>query len=187
MIQINPTDLLIAPPNMPDPRFQEAVLMVLSDNESGTLALCLNKPTKMTLGDIPEVQDPNDPYGLHCPINWGGPMARESVWLLHDDQWSSENTMEVGEGYRVSSDLEMLEAIKQGECPEYFRMFTGFASWAPGQLRAELEGQGRWDKNHAWLVTQAPDIEWLMECPEEDLWTQVTALCAQQTVESWLN
>lgn len=184
---IQPTDLLIAPPNMPDPRFKEAVLLILSDNESGTLALCLNKPTDMTTQDIHEIHDPLDMGSIVYPINWGGPMSRESIWMLHSDDWASENTMEVGPGYRVSSDREMLESIKQGDNPEYFRVFSGFASWAPGQLQAELEGLGRWNKNHAWLVTQAPDIEWIIDCPEEDLWTQATALCAQQTVESWLN
>lgn len=161
--------------------------MILSDNDSGTLALCLNKPTSMTTEDIPEIHSAQDPFGIIHPIYWGGPVARESIWMLHSEDWASENTMEVGEGIRVSSDREMLEAIKQGDTPEQFRVFSGFASWAPGQLRAELEGLGPWDKNHSWLVTPTPDLEWLLECPEEDLWTQVTALCAQQTVETWLN
>jgi len=187
MIEIKPTDLLIAPPNMPDPRFRETVLMILSDNESGTIALCLNKPTELETSDLKELQDPLNPTIMTHPIYWGGPVAKESIWMLHDDQWCSDNTMVVGPGVRVSSDFEMLEAITQGDCPDSFRVFSGFASWAPGQLVAELEGQGPWKKNQAWLVTPTKELEWLLECPVDELWTMATAMCAQSAVASWLN
>jgi putative transcriptional regulator len=187
MIQIQPTDLLIAPPNMPDPRFKETVLMILSDNESGTVALCLNRPLDLETSDLIELEDPDDVAPMSHPIYWGGPVGKESIWMLHDTGWCSENTMEVGAGVRVSSDREMLDALKQGDCPGSFRLLSGFASWAPGQLQAELEGHGPWDKNHAWLIAPTNDIEWLLECPVEELWEYATALCAQTAVDSWLN
>ena len=48
------TDLLIAPPTIPDPRFRKAVLMLTHDHNGGSFALCLNKPTEHTLQDILE-------------------------------------------------------------------------------------------------------------------------------------
>jgi putative transcriptional regulator len=186
MIKIKPTDLLIAPPNMPDSRFKETVLMILSDNESGTIALCLNKPMDLETGDLDEIADPNNISAMSHPIYWGGPVGRESIWMLHDDAWCSDNTMEVGPGVRVSSDREMLEALSEGDCPQTFRVMAGFASWAPGQLAAELEGEGPWDKNHAWLVAPTYDLETLLECPVEELWAYATELCAQNAVDSWL-
>lgn len=187
MIKIKPTDLLIAPPNMPDARFKETVLMVLSDNSSGTIALCLNSPIELETGDLAELRDPNDTMAMSHPIYWGGPVGRESIWMLHDQDWCSGNTMEVGDGIRVSSDREMLEALKMGDCPNTFRVFAGFASWAPGQLQAELEGHHNRNKNHAWLVAPTHDLEWLLECPVDELWEYATALCAQTAVDSWLN
>jgi putative transcriptional regulator len=186
MIKIKPSDLLIAPPSMPDPRFSETVLMVISHNESGTVALCLNGPTDIETQDIQELRDPNDTVVMSHPIYWGGPVARESIWMLHNSDWQSTNTLEIEDGLAVSSDLEMLEALKAGDTPGTFRVFSGFASWAPGQLEAELEGEGQWSKKHAWLVAPCEDLEVLLECPLEDVWQYATELSANSAVSSWL-
>jgi putative transcriptional regulator len=187
MIQIQPTDLIIAPPSMPDPRFKQTVLMILSDNESGTVALCLNRPLDLETSDLIELNDSDDIMTMSHPIYWGGPMGQESIWMLHDDEWCSDNTMEVGPGIRVSSDREMLDALKEGDCPSSFRLVSGFASWAPGQLQAELDGRGNRNRSHAWLVAPTTDLEWLLELPVEEIWEHATALCAQTAVDSWLN
>jgi putative transcriptional regulator len=184
---IKPTDLLISPPNMPDPRFSETVLMVISHNDTGTVALCLNSPTDIETEDIAELRDPKNFTAMSYPIYWGGPVAKESIWMLHNSDWSSANTMEIADGVAVSSDVEMLKSLKNGDCPGTFRVMAGFASWAPGQLAAELEGSGSWKKNHAWLVAPCTDLETMLECPLEDVWTYATGLCAQNAVDSWLN
>ena len=161
--------------------------MVISHNETGTVALCLNGDETLETQDIAELNDPQDYMAMSHPIHWGGPVAKESIWMLHDDFWTSTNTMEIGNGVCVSSDIEMLEALKEGDTPRLFRVVNGFCSWAPGQLEAELEGTGPWDKRHAWLVAPCPDLETLLDCPIEDVWTQATALSAQSAVASWLN
>lgn len=186
-MQLRPTDLLIAPPNMLDVRFRESVLMLLSTNaSSGSVALCLNKPIDLNTADLPEIDDPQEGLAMYHPINWGGPVSSNSIWMLHDDNWVSENTLQVGEGVRVSSDREMLYAIRQGDCPQEFRLFAGFASWVPDQLESELEGRGPWDKNHSWLTVPNPGLDWLFNLPLEELWEQTTELCAQQAVANWL-
>jgi putative transcriptional regulator len=183
---LNPTDLLIAPPNIPDSRFKEAVIMLLSDNSSGSLGLVLNQPLNATTYDLHYDSQLGDQPKLALPLYWGGPVSPESVWMIHESGWTSENTMEVGRDVAVSSDQAMLDAIQIGEHPRSFRLFAGFASWAPGQLKAELLGRQPWSKKHSWLTTTCPDIDWLFECPVEELWNRATALCAQQAVNAWL-
>jgi putative transcriptional regulator len=186
-LAIKPTDLLIAPPNIQDPRFQETVLMVISHNDTGTVALCLNGAADISTEDLAELGQLDNTMAMDHPIHWGGPVARESIWMLHTTEWTSSNTLEISDDVAVSSDLEMLEAVRQGETPYCFRIVNGFASWAPGQLEAELEGYGPHDKRHAWLVAPSGDLETLLDCPIEDLWTLATSLCAQSAVDSWLN
>jgi putative transcriptional regulator len=172
---------------MPDPRFSETVLMVISHNDTGTVALCLNGSSELGTEDLAELGQLDNTLAMNHAVHWGGPVARESIWMLHSSEWTSSNTLEISDKVAVSSDLEMLEAIRQGETPFTFRVVNGFASWAPGQLAAELEGHGPWDKRHAWLVAPSDDLETLLECPIEDLWTLATGLCAQSAVDSWLN
>lgn len=186
-MNIKPTDLLIAPPNMPDSRFRDTVLMIISHNESGTIALCLNQTTDITTEDMPEIEDPQIVSPLIHPVYWGGPVCPESIWMIHSPEWQSENTMEVTDSVKVSSDKVMLNELQQGLCPQHFRLIHGFASWEPNQLAAELEGRAPWNKKFSWLVTENPGLETLLECPVEELWGLTTSLCAQNAVDSWLN
>jgi putative transcriptional regulator len=179
---LNPTSLLISPPNIPDPRFHNSVLFLLSDNESGSLALCLNKPLDHTLSDLSGQHESK----LNFPIYWGGPMSPDTIWMLHDSGWSLENTLEINDDVSLTSDIEMLEALSEGYCPDQFRLFAGFASWYPGQLEAELKGREPWSSKHSWLVAENPGIEWLLECPEDELWSRAAMLSAQQAVDNWL-
>lgn len=186
MINVNPTDLIISPPNARDPRFRDMVLMVVSHGSSGTVALALNGESELATEDIAELTDIIDP-DISWPIFWGGPRSPESIWMLHDSVWSSENTMEIGRGVSVSSDIEMLAALNRDQGPETFRLFNGYVSWAPGQLAAELEGVRRGVTDPSWLIAPCLDFEEVLACPPEDLWTQATAWAAQTTVNSWLN
>jgi putative transcriptional regulator len=181
--EITPCDLLIAPPNIPDPRFRDSVMMIINHDLSGTVALCLNRPTEITTDDLDELED--IPQISH-PIYWGGPVAPDSVWMLHTDEWASRNTMAVAGGCYLTSDRDMLLRIRQGDCPREFRLFTGFASWAPGQLAAELEGRPPWKQQHSWLIAPPADLEDLLECPVEDLWTWATTVSANSAVDRWL-
>lgn len=62
----------------------------------------------------------------------------------------------------------------------------GYCSWAAGQLEAELNGHGPWQKQNSWLVAHNLGPEWLLEQPVDDLWTGATTLCSHQAVDSWL-
>jgi putative transcriptional regulator len=161
--------------------------MVISHNDTGTVALCLNGDETLETQDIDEECGPWDYMAQSYPIHWGGPVAKDSIWMLHDDLWSSTNTVEIGTGTAISSDIEMLESLKAGDTPKAFRVMNGFCSWAPGQLAAELEGLGHRDQRHAWLVAPCPDLETLLDCDIEDLWEEATALSAQSAVDRWLN
>ncbi len=186
MIKIQATDLLIAPPGMPDPRFRNTVLMVTHDHHSGSFALCVNKPTKFTLDEVLAESNINVINPPPMPIYWGGPVSPNSLWMIHSSDWVTEGTVMITSAWAMTSSEEMFHNICDGDTPKQFRIVMGYCSWAQGQLLAELNGLGPWRKENSWLVAQNMGPEWLLEQAPEEVWASATTLCSHQAVDSWL-
>lgn len=184
MITPAPSNLLIAPPRMPDRRFRGCVLVVTHATASGAFALCVNRPSDYTLKDI--AADTGLDPEIDYPIYWGGPVSPSSVWMLHSSEWAGKGTVLIDQNWAMTSNLDMFAALSLGECPRYFRLMMGHCSWAPGQLEMELTGQGPWRPEHSWLVTNNPGPEWLLDQEDRLLWEKSTTLCSNQAVASWL-
>ncbi len=182
-----PTDLLIAPPGLPDSRFRNTVLMLTHSHTGGSFALCVNQPTEYTLQDLIQDVDLNLEVELNFPIYWGGPVGRNTVWMLHSSEWSIPDvTVEINRDWSMTSNLSMFMHLSDGDYPQHFRIVHGYCSWAPAQLECELTGRGPWRREHAWLVAQNPGPEWLFEQPVDDLWANATTESSHQAVDSWL-
>lgn len=184
MITPTSSDLLIAPPNIPDPRFRKSVLMLTHDHRSGSFALCINKPSKFTLDQVLAELDLD--YNLNFPLYWGGPVNAGTVWMLHSTDWECEHTVAVTTDWAMTSHISMFSHLADGDYPEHFRIFMGYCSWSPGQLANELAGSPPWSHNNSWLVANNLGPEWLFEQPVELLWENATTLSAHQAVDSWI-
>ena len=187
MLEFKPTDLLIAPPTIPDHRFRKTVLMLTHNHDGGSFALCLNKPSRYVCNDIIKDLEIAGDIDLQIPLYWGGPVSPGTVWMLHTSEWQLEDrTVEITEDWSMTSHESMFACLADGDCPRQFRMVFGFCSWAPQQLEAELRGMPPWHPNHSWLIAANPGAEWLFEQPVENLWENATTLCSHQAVDRWL-
>lgn len=184
--QVKSTDLLIAPPGLPDPRFRNCVLMLTHDHSTGSFALCVNKPTKWTLDEVIASSDLDVDCVPPIPVYWGGPVSPNSLWMIHSSEWRTSHSVVLDDHWAMTSDVEMFHHIADCDYPRHFRIVMGYCSWTQGQLRAELEGQAPWNKQHSWLVAQNMGPEWLLEQDSEDLWGTATTLSSHQAVDSWL-
>lgn len=182
MINLTPGSLLIAPPTIPDQRFESAVLLLAHNETEGSLAFCLNKVSEYTVKDLL----PNEDFELNFPLYWGGPVGKSTVWMLHSKEWETENTLDINDEWSMSSTIEMFNELAEGNCPQQFRLFYGYCSWNSGQLESEIQGERPWNHSHSWLIAENPGIEWTMEQPVEDLWTSATGMSAHQAVQNWL-
>lgn len=178
------TDLLIAPPNIPDPRFRHAVLMLTHEHRAGSFALCVNRETGHTLKDL--LDNSGIDTNLNFPIYWGGPVNPTTVWMLHSDEWKIKETVPLPNNWAMTSNAGMFAQMADGVFPKHFRIMFGFCSWGENQLRCELEGLGPWRKEHSWLVANNLGPEWLFETPVDNLWESATTLSSHQAVDSWL-
>lgn len=193
MITIQGTDLLIAPPNIPDARFRQSVLMLTHTNNSGSFALCVNKPSQYTVQDLvtqasTELNvDLEIDCDLNFPLYWGGPVSSSTIWMLHSSDWHLDNiTANIDNDWSMTSNINMFYHLADGDVPREFRIMYGYCSWSPGQLAAELTGNPPWRPEHAWLVARNLGPDWLFNQPVESMWENCTTLSAHQAVDSWL-
>lgn len=185
-VVVNSTDLLIAPPGLPDPRFRNTVLMLTHNHTQGSFALCVNKPTKYTLDTVIEASDMDIDHVPRIPVYWGGPVSSNSLWMIHSAEWGTPHTVALDKQWAMTSDVEMFQHIADCDYPRHFRIVMGYCSWGPSQLRTELEGIPPWNKQHSWLVAQNLGPSWLLDQDPEDIWASATTLSSHQAVDSWL-
>ncbi len=137
--------LLIASPRLPDANFYRSVVLIIHHDEQGAFGVVLNRLTDNTVGEIWEMVA-EQPCDSHQPINLGGPVAGP-LMALHTNEACSEN--EVLPGIHFATHKDHLNRIVR-ESGHSFRIFSGYAGWAAGQLEGELQVGG-------WMTLPAED------------------------------
>lgn len=172
--------LLVAHPSLKGALFSHSVLFIFEHSANGAQGFVLNKSIGYPVSDIFEsnglIIDTND------TVYKGGPINERSLSLFHTGEWLSSNTYPVGD-YCVSSDKFMLEKMASGPAPVYWRMVSGISGWAPGQLEAEIEGQGPFTEK-SWL-TLDPNDSIMFDYDGEEQWNKAIEMCSQQMINSF--
>lgn len=158
--------ILISMPHMKDPYFNRSLVFICEHDEQGAMGLIFNKsfedeavkqifPT-LIVNDtaISEVID---------TMYFGGPVDLERAFLLHSADYKGTQTVKVDETFALTSDAEILEAIKAGEGPRHFRMMLGYAGWGDGQLEREIE-------NGDWLFQETTE-NFIFSGEDQDKWS----------------
>ena len=143
--------ILIAMPDMQDPRFAKSIVYLCAHSEDGAMGLIVNK----TIDDLNwkdlfnKIEIPIGSVNAPRPICFGGPVDMERGFLLHSSDYFSEGaTLKVDETTSMTATLDILQDIAMGRGPDQVMLALGYAGWAAGQLEAELQMNG-------WLLCQA--------------------------------
>lgn len=179
-------DLLISPSNIPDNRFNKSVILLMQHTEEGSFGLCINRPTKYVLSDVLEGSDSRQDIFSNIPLYWGGPVNPQSVWMIHDSDWSIDTSLQISREWSMTSNSEMFTEIALGNLPNRFRFMIGFSAWGSEQLENEIQGTPPWNRDHSWLIAKQPDPQWLLDRDDSMLWSEAIELSANQAVESWI-
>lgn len=140
---------LVASPYLGDRNFLRAVVYVAKHDSEGAYGLILNRPTDISVSqllsqvlgdDIGDVRDHGN------TIFHGGPVEGPVV-IVHE-QAGTESSL-YAPGVYLSSDQDDFAALCQQTLYRY-RVFCGYAGWAPQQLDQELK-QGGW---LVWEITK---------------------------------
>jgi putative transcriptional regulator len=161
--------LLVAMPNMQDPRFARSVILMCAHNEEGAMGLVVNKlidqlsMTELLQQLKIEGQGPGDCTHVH----FGGPVEASRGFVLHSADYVETGTLVVGDAFALTATLDILRAIGRGEGPTRSLLALGYSGWGPGQLDAEIQANG-------WL-TVAPDDAIVFGAEPDDKWTRALA------------
>jgi putative transcriptional regulator len=157
---------LIAMPQLQDPNFVRAVMLIVQHDEDGTFGLVLNRPVDMSAQELCvglEMHWGGDP---ELPLHWGGPVQPQTGWMLFaddpgdrlhvarsdedlpagdsrlEDAGAAREATDLGNGLHFAGSLEVLRQIVEAP-PADLRLFLGYAGWGPGQLEHEM-AEGVW-------------------------------------------
>ena len=138
-------ELLVASPEMRDPRFARTVIYMVSHDAGGAQGFVVNRPLgEILLGTLLEqMQMDGSSASGKVRLHGGGPVESLRIFALHTSDYTSAHSAVVKDGVSVTSDPTILLAVAAGKGPRRLRLVLGYAGWAPGQLEAEMEA-GAW-------------------------------------------
>lgn len=129
--------LLVAKPGLMDPNFRETVLLVTQARDSSTVGVILNRPLQQKLAELVPGMPGAQSYAE--PVYFGGPVMRQVlVALFRSDTAPQAAAFHVLRGLYLSMHPANVEPLLATPSENY-RLYAGFAGWAPGQLESELE------------------------------------------------
>ena len=135
-------DFLIADPGLSDSTFRKTVVLIWEHGHTGTHGVIINRPTKAKLSNVlPMVKAFKS---LQVPAYIGGPVNPALPILLFRYESQPPVGQHVLSDVYITTDFSLLsESADTSLLDHGFRVYSGYAGWAPGQLTYEL-AQGAW-------------------------------------------
>jgi putative transcriptional regulator len=161
--------LLVAAPEMGDPRFAGTVVLVIRHSEEGAMGLVVNRPlAKGPIADLLKgLGEQSEGIRGEVLLYYGGPVEPSQGFILHTDDYVGERTSSLGNGISVTDDVEILRAIANGKGPRQSIVTLGYAGWAPGQLEEEMRAG-------AWFAVAA-DKALIFDANDDAKWERASA------------
>jgi putative transcriptional regulator len=155
--------LLIASPQLKDPNFRRAVVLLLEFGDKGAMGLILSRTTELRLNTFLSSQELQCSHNTQQCIYSGGPVQTDRAFILHTPTKAGPETEEIVHGVCMSYSIESLHLLSRLSPPD-MRIYLGYSGWAPEQLADEI-GEG------AWLIHEASS-HLVFGHPDEDLWQE---------------
>jgi putative transcriptional regulator len=156
---------LVASRQLQDPNFRETVVLLIEYGLEGAMGLVINRPSAVKLATVfPDIKELKQRKDI---IYVGGPVALNQILMLIRSPQAPEDATLITPEVYISSSWEVLERMMKQKATkdERFRLFAGYAGWAPGQLDFE---RTRGD----WHVLKA-DAEMVFSQNPSQLWPEL--------------
>ncbi len=160
--------MLIAMPNMGDPRFDRSVIFLCAHDEEHAMGVIVNKPLDdVSLSELLEQLEiaPREDAD-ETPVFFGGPVQTERGLVLHTLDYELDATLALGDGLGLTASRDILVDIAGREpknaAPRRCLLAIGHAGWGAGQLEKEIA-------MNAWVHCE-PDEDIIFNGADEDIW-----------------
>ncbi len=138
--------LLIAMPQLHDPRFARAVVYICAHSASGAMGIVINRFFDgLTFPELLEqLEIATHPGCEAIRVHFGGPVEAGRGFVLPSTDYVHETTTKVDDTVGLTATVDILKSISEGEGPKASFLALGYAGWGPGQLDAEI-------RENSWL------------------------------------
>lgn len=161
--------LLVAMPQMADPRFARSVVYLCAHSADGAMGLVVNRLIdSLTFHNLLEqigVEQAREADDM--PIHFGGPVESSRGFVLHTSDYVQDSTLMIEDDIALTATIDVLKAIARGQGPERRVLALGYAGWGAGQLDAEIQANG-------WLLVPA-DLDLVFGDDNEGKWQRAIA------------
>jgi putative transcriptional regulator len=157
--------LLLAMPQLADPNFSRAVVLMIEHSDKGSFGLVINHPSPIRAAELLDSLEMSW-RGDDSAVVWaGGPVSPSTGWVLHEPigiaQAGNGGTIEITSNISLSTSHDRLRVIAS-QPPRNIRLLLGYSGWGPGQLATEMA-------RGAWLHTSVdPDL--VFDTPADEIW-----------------
>lgn len=149
--------ILLATPVITGYAFEQTVIYVHTDDDSGSIGVMLN--VKMEHGMATRfAEDINWPHP-DC-IHLGGPVDPQLGYVIHSNDYLGDTSIRLNDKLSYTGGANIVNDIQRTVGPDDFVLMTGYCQWAPDQLATEVE-------NGMWTVTEF-DIDYFFNDFERD-------------------
>jgi putative AlgH/UPF0301 family transcriptional regulator len=134
---------LVASRDMPDPVFQQSVILMLPPDELPLVAgVIINKPTDVTLGNL--FKQPLPPRHQNQKVYFGGPVELSTPLLVIRTATAPKGAIRLWSNvYAIAEPSSIRDILKNPRYGDDARLFLGRTQWLQQQLRGELL-EGAW-------------------------------------------
>jgi len=161
--------ILIAMPQMSDPRFNQSVIFLCAHTPDGAMGIILNRPLKKPRFSelLKQLEIEPNPPSREIRLCTGGPVDNNRGFVLHSPDWLTDGSLDVDGQHVLTASMDILQAIAEGGGPEQCLLALGYAGWGPGQLDDEI-------LQNAWLNAPADD-KILFDIDHQSKWQRALA------------
>ncbi len=162
--------MIIAMPNIGDPRFERTVIYLFAHEESGAMGLIVNRVTDDVSFEelLSQLELEHTDETSEVPVRFGGPVEMERGFVLHSpDYHREEATLKVDTEISMTATIDVLRAMATGSGPRKALFALGYSGWGPGQLEREIRANG-------WLHCEA-DADLLFDEADDTKWRRALA------------
>jgi len=156
--------LLVASPDMGDPRFDHSVILMLQHDKDGAVGVVINQPVaERNVADLLlAIDQPDATVEGTVSVLAGGPVQRGVGFVIHSIDYHRTETVALGGAIAVTSSAEILKDIGHHHGPNKVLVTFGYAGWRPGQLEGEIA-------QRAWATT-SPDPMLIFDTERDQIW-----------------